>query len=421
MKNALDTQIAVTVLSNSAQTLAALRSLTTWADDLYLAYAWASSDRGRAEHWGVLPIRKIRKAVIGVHFAQTEPFVLEALSKRRDILRVVEDTAGVYHPKVIVGTKGDNAIALLGSSNFTLGGFAGNTELNVLLEGPHGNPALSEIIKFVEALWSAPRSIVPNSDWIALYTTAYKQRQHPQPVPRPASWTPIVARQQDLDVGWSEYYALIKAQDQRILANRAQIYVFDHPASGSYLEEAEASRRLFEMYPVFRAMPSEAREHVAGFGRSSSGYFGRMAVAGKFVALVSADPQALGQFLDPIPLAGDISLEQVKNCLTGLTSQYGVSLGAASRLLCMKRQDRFVPYNSANLARIREIFGRARWSIAGYLDLHERIWSFQWFRTTEPEDENERRVWHARVALLDSIVYEATSTAGAPPGFRAPR
>ncbi|HEX8209714.1 MAG TPA: phospholipase D family protein [Longimicrobium sp.] len=365
-------------------------------------------------------MRKIRKAVIGVHFAQTEPFALAALAKQRGILRVVEDTAGVYHPKVIVGAKGDDAIALLGSSNFTPGGFAGNTELNVLLEGAREHPALSEIIKFIEALWSGPRSFVPDADWLALYTTAYKQRPHPRPVPRPASWTPIVTRQRDLNVPWPEYYALIKAQDERILANHAQIHVFDHPL-GSYLQEAEESRRHFAKYPIFRMMPPDARKHVAGFGRSSSGYFGRMAVAGKFVGLVSTNPQALGEFLDPIPLSGQISLEQVQSCLVGLTGLFGVDLGAASRLLCMKRQDTFITYNNANRPRIRAIFGHAERTIAGYLDLHERIWRFGWIHTSEPESADERRVWHARVALLDALVYEATSTTSAPPGFPTAR
>lgn len=418
MKNALGAQVTVTVLSRPPQTLSALRSLTTWADDLYLAYAWASSGRGRADHWDALPIPKVRKAVIGVHFAQTEPFVLEALAKHGDILRVVEDTAGVYHPKVIAGTKGDYASAVLGSSNFTSGGFAGNTELNVLLEGPRENPALSEIIKFVEALWSGPRSFVPDADWLARYIRAYERRPLPPRIPEPTKATAIIVDEQDLNITWPEYYNLIRAQERRTLANHAEIHVFDHP-DGSYLQEAEACRHAFAEYPVFREMPLDARKLVAGWGRGSSGYFGRMRGAGNFKNRVAADPQSLGQFLDTIPLSGDVSIGEVEQCLVGMTALHGVNLATASRLLCMKRQDLFVPYNNANVQRIQKTFRHVTRTVTGYLDLHERIWRFGWVHTSEPDNEDERRVWHARVALLDSLVYEATSTTTAPPGFPA--
>jgi hypothetical protein len=204
------------------------------------------------------------------------------------------------------------------------------------------------------------------------------------------------------------------------MANHAEIHVFDHP-DGSYLQEAEACRDAFAEYPVFREMPLEARKLVAGWGKGSSGYFGRMVGAGNFKNLVAENPQALGQFLDAIPLSGDLSLDEVEQCLTGMTALRGVNIATASRLVCVKRQDLFVPYNGANVRRIREIFGRTGPSVAGYIELHERIWRFGWIRTSEPDTADERRVWHARVALLDALVYEATSTMSAPPGFPAAR
>src|SRR5688572_9367986 len=105
MQRTPDGDVAVKVLSSPADMLSSLRSIADWADHLYLAYAWASSDQGRAAHWRALPVENIKMAIIGIHFAQTEPWFLETLAKRSGILRVVEDTAGVYHPKVIVGTK----------------------------------------------------------------------------------------------------------------------------------------------------------------------------------------------------------------------------------------------------------------------------------------------------------------------------
>ncbi|HEY0153433.1 MAG TPA: hypothetical protein VGB92_15605, partial [Longimicrobium sp.] len=335
-------------------------------------------------------------------------------------IRVIEDTTGVYHPKVIVGKKDGLAMAILGSSNFTSGGFAGNTELNVLLKGSRDNPAFSEILDFIEALWGGPRSFVPDRDWLARYTRAYERRPHAPRLPQPNESTANLIDEQDLNVTWREYYELIRGQERRTLANHAEIHVFDHP-DGSYLQEAEACRHALTEYPMFRVMPLDRRKLVAGWGRDSSGYFGRMSGAGYFKNMVVEKPEALAQFLDAIPLTGYVSFEQVEECLRGLTALHGVDLGAASRLLCMKRQDLFVPYNKANIRRIAEIFGRAKWSVSGYIELHERIWRFEWIHASEPINTDERRVWHARVSLLDSLVYEATSTTSAPPGFSAVR
>lgn len=47
----------------------------------------------------------------------------------RQVLRVVEDTEGVFHPKILIATKGREARVLVGSSNFTSGGFGANTEI----------------------------------------------------------------------------------------------------------------------------------------------------------------------------------------------------------------------------------------------------------------------------------------------------
>jgi hypothetical protein len=418
MQHTVDGDISVTVLSSPEETLRSLQQIVYWADDLYLAYAWASSDQGQADHWRALPIGKIRKAIIGIHFAQTEPWVLERLAKRSGILKVVEDTTGVYHPKVLAGTRGGDARALIGSSNFTRGGFAGNTELNVLLEGPSENAALARILQFVEAQWL--RSFEPDADWLTRYRDAHARRPLPPRLPRPPGEIAVVSQKQDLDISWPEYYELIKAQEGRRLANGAEIHVFDH-RDGSYLQEAEACRHAFDRYATLAAMPLEERRLVAGWGRESSGYFGRMAGAGYFKNLVRTSPQVLDQFLDAIPLTGDVQREQVESCLVGLKSLHGISIATATRLLSMKRQDRFVTLNDANHRRIRELFGRIPYSVRGYLHLHDQLGIFAWTRAPEPINDKERRVWHARVALLDALLYEAPSAESGPPGFAPTR
>ena len=52
---------------------------TPWAQEIRLAYAWLSSSRGRAGHWKAIDFKKVKPAVIGIHFAQTEPDALRDL------------------------------------------------------------------------------------------------------------------------------------------------------------------------------------------------------------------------------------------------------------------------------------------------------------------------------------------------------
>ncbi|MEX2387726.1 MAG: hypothetical protein WD534_07600 [Phycisphaeraceae bacterium] len=89
-----------------------------------------------------------------------------------------------------------------------------------------------------------------------------------------------------------------------------------------------------------------------------------------------------------------------------MNNLYGVAIGAASRLLCVKRPDLFLPANAASFEGIALAFGVWPDRIDRYLQIIERIWSFPWFVAREPDDEKEKRVWRARVALLDAMFYE---------------
>jgi len=98
------------------------------------------------------------------------------------VLRVVADTGGVFHPKLIVGVKGREARALIGSSNLTLGGFAGNTEVNVLLSGHVDGPELQRLAGFLDDQWSHPRAFAPDDVWFDQYERLYENRPVPPKV-----------------------------------------------------------------------------------------------------------------------------------------------------------------------------------------------------------------------------------------------
>ena len=401
-----------TVLATASDVLLALHGIAAWADDLCIAYAWITSSHGHAEHWQAIDLAKVSRAVVGIHFAQTEPWALRQLARREGVLKVVADTAGVYHPKTVLGVRKGRAKAIIGSSNFTGGGFGGNTELNVMLEGPAGKGPLRSVATFINDQWHGARAFVPDEDWLAEYEQTYKRRPRPPRTPKRKTpgkklLPPKVAA--DLDIGWLDYYKYVADQDGRVLANNEwRIRVFDHP-DGSYLQAVDAFRAAFKKYPRFREIPVAQRRMVSGWGDDRiSGHFGNMKGAGVFKNIVLERPALLGRYLDAIPLQGPVARQRAEKYFNGMVGLKGVNLGAATRLLTCKRPDLFLSVNDANKKTLKKIFGKAPSSISSYLDLVERLQSLPWFRSKKPKGRgrDEQRVWAARVGLLDAILYE---------------
>lgn len=179
-------------------TLRALKDLYSWAEELHLVYAWASSADGTDEHWTALPQSHVRRAIIGVHFARTEPLVLRALHAR-GVLRVAVNLEGVFHPKMVLGTKGKRARVLLGSSNFTSGGFAKNTEVNVLVAGLLSEPFFRQLSEFIDGLWQDANLREPDEAWLRSYARLFDARAVPPASPtRPVLAAPPPAEEPPL-------------------------------------------------------------------------------------------------------------------------------------------------------------------------------------------------------------------------------
>jgi len=394
------------ILSCPEDSLAALKRLATWADEIHMAYAWVTSKNGKAEHWQSIPLSKIKRSVIGIHFAQTEPFILRVLSKTPKSLKVIEDTTGVYHPKLIIGIKGNSMSAILGSSNLTTGGFFGNTEINILMEGNKESEIMTSLCGFMDEQWDSPRAFVPDPEWLERYEVAYKNRPKPPRVPKKVqSNGPIIKTSDEINIPWRDYYDLIIEQERRTLANGYEIHVFDHE-DGSYLEVVENCQKAFKRFSSFSEMPEGKRKLVSGWGGGITGLFGSMDGAGNFKNIVKQNPEIIAQHLDVIPRKHIVSTEQAKTYLVNMLKINGINLGTATRLLAMKRPDYFLSINDGNKKRIRDVFGPAPSTVSGYIKFHDKLWSYPWFKSPEPINKNELRVWKARVALLDAVLYE---------------
>jgi hypothetical protein len=125
-----------------------------------------------------------------------------------------------------------------------------------------------------------------------------------------------------------------------------------------------------------------------------------------FKSLTADHPEKIGKALDPIPREGKVSIGAARAYLQRVTALHGVGLGAATRLLAMKRPDRFLSANKASENRIRMLFEISPTSTDDYLDIITQVWEFPWWEAPLPDDKTEQRIWRARVAILDTIFYE---------------
>jgi HKD family nuclease len=122
------------------------------SDEIHIAVAWGTTH----------PLvdlllenrTRLRRFLVGTHFYQTEPALLERLRDLPAAGRVMEAGGqGVFHPKVYVFFTGDKASAIIGSANLTSGAMSRNTEACLLLEGSRRDPVIAELLAFIDTQW----------------------------------------------------------------------------------------------------------------------------------------------------------------------------------------------------------------------------------------------------------------------------
>ena len=91
---------------------------------------------------------KISTMVVGLDFYTTSPSFLEAFLSVIRIGNALQ--RGIFHPKLYLFESGGRFCCLMGSSNFTSGGFADNTELNVCIEGRKSDAFFRQVETFIE-------------------------------------------------------------------------------------------------------------------------------------------------------------------------------------------------------------------------------------------------------------------------------
>ena len=125
-----------------------------------MAVAWASTSFS-GYHALLRERTKLSRVVVGIHFYQTHPdFIQTFLTDPR--VRFCINPTGVFHPKLyLFESNGNNWACLLGSENFTTGGFGYNDESFVFVsteDDPDGT-VHSALVTAIEDYWQKGRQL----------------------------------------------------------------------------------------------------------------------------------------------------------------------------------------------------------------------------------------------------------------------
>lgn len=374
--------------------------LAAKASAIWVVSAWASDGTEVARAlWKARG--RIEALVIGIDFHQTDPAFL---LRFRPWVRVHEVADGTFHPKFYLFQRGTEFDAIVGSANFTRGGFGTNVEASLHVRGSTKDALFRDLREFATQL--ADTATQQSLADIAHYANEWRKKR--RDLQRVKQYRPprrvrgrggaAVA----LHVPWSNFFRKL-AQQQ----HRSGHLLFPSGDDPGYVGVAEYAQRIFRRRRRLSGMSIDERKAVAGLVDPYR-YFGSMTGAGRFRRLVTHHPQRIDRALDHIPAAGPVRRADFDAFHRALPRPGMGKPAVGSRLLAMKRPDYFLCLDSANRRALSVAFGipaSRLYTYEGYWELLEIIWRCPWYKTARPRGR-ARRAWNARVALIDAFYYE---------------
>jgi hypothetical protein len=342
---------------------------------------------------------KIEIISVGIHFYQTHPdFIAEFINNKS--VHFVEQPDGTFHPKVYLFENSPfEWEMIIGSANFTNDAFTKNTEASVLISNYNSDFSYKEMKDFIKNCFTQGKCF--QSSDLEKYRIAWKN--HRQKIKslsglygakksgkaKPIYDVPVISR------SWNDFIRKVLSEKSHGLARRLRVL--------------EIASELFNNTKHFKDLPGIPNKLLKA-GAEDWGYFGSMKGAGVFKKKIIENNREISKALDEIPISGQITkihydrfVEHFRGVLPG---NY---LATATRLLCMKRPDTFICFDSANRSRLCKDFGIVQQEMnyeRYWDDIVERIYDSEWWRNPAPRNEIEVQISRSRAAFLDSIYYE---------------
>jgi len=371
------------------------------SDEIFLSVAWATMSHDVSQLL-LMNKSKIKGAVIGTHFYQTDPEFIRCFNKL-EYLGFIKQTSGVFHPKVFLFKYADCWQLIIGSANLTGAAMTVNDEVCLKITTKIDDTAVVQ--PYLELLKKYQTKASDfTDDELAAYKKLYKVNQK-KVNGLAGEFGRSKKRKFELDSeiitrDWEEHIALIK-EDPHGIEHRIELLEF--------------IQKGFKDYSDFSDMPEGLRRTIAGLPTEHHehwGWFGSMRGAGHYHNRIKNNNHHISAALAQIPLSGEVDeadyfkfIEMFQ--LAFLEGGHGIAL--ASRLLAMKRPDFFVCIDGKNKRNLCIDFGIAQRAInyeTYWTEVISRIQASAWWQVDKPTNTEEYRLWYGRTALLDCIFYE---------------
>lgn len=386
-------------------------------NEFYWVTAWAGIN---SKQFNELLKRKesIEKITVGLHFFQTHPDFIEAFLNNEKV-RFIKQPSGVFHPKLyLFFNSHDNWEVIIGSANFTNAAFTKNTETSVLISDKDSDSKniYNDAINLINKTWSTGKLF----DKVDLEKYRYIWQIQQQKINSLSGFygsksgisKPILESKMT-NRTWEDFIELVR----------------DEPYDGmeKRLRVIQIAKSLFSKELDFHKLEVDERKFIAGVpnalkidGAENWGCFGSMKGAGLFKKKVNIQDLNISNALNQIPLSGQITKKHYENFIDNFQKAFigtrlegANNLATATRILCMKRPDTFVCFDSENRSNLCRDFGitQTGMSFTKYWDdIIERIYDSNWWQNPMPKSKKDLKVSEARAAFLDSLYYDEIHT-----------
>ena len=342
--------------------------------------------------------------MIGTSFDHTHPDFIKEFMKDENV-RFFRQDSGTFHPKFYLFQNNKSKWEILvGSMNFTKGGFSENSEVLALItqDDDDTNEIYNNARRLIDDSWGKAKYF--SEQELDDYEIAWKNQQRRSGKYGKGKSGKPIHRVEIMNLSWQKFVERVKTEDKyHSLDNR--------------LDLLDSVNELFRKYPHFSSMNENERKGIAGFleeqkERFDWRWFGSMSW-GKFQNKINNNNENISLALDKIPIKGKITTEHYESFLNEYKKATPEAkndwIGTTSRLLAMKRPDVFVCFNSKNRKKLCTDFGikPSDMTYERYWDeIIERIQDSDWWNSPKPEDKIEIKIWNGRSAFLDAIYYE---------------
>lgn len=378
-----------------------LQRFTAEHDKMAFAVAWASP--GSEAYSAISNDRnKIQKAVIGTHFYQTHPDILDDFVDFKRCHFILQPQ-GVFHPKVFLFWSESTWDLLIGSANLTNGALTKNTELLLHVSSKDSDEKLRfQTERIISEYWNKGEVVtdVKAQTYRELWKTQQStlRRVSGSYGNSNKSKTPIDT--EIMAMSWVDFLRRVKSDPYHGFEKRCELLDL---VRGAFSSHDSFSEMNLSMRKTIAGLPNDENEHW--------GWFGSMSGAGYYHQAINGNNPHIAQAIDSVPIVGAITSEHYLSYIEEFVRAFPNGrdgVGIASRLLALKRPDQFVCLDSKNKARLCKDFGikQASMDYEHYWDdVVCRIMDSVWWNSPRPQQKIASQVWQGRAAMLDALFY----------------